>query len=65
MFIVLGATGTLLGSRINSRLNPHSLKRVFAIFLVAMSLLIIFREGKTLLATHAADGKAQTAEEAS
>ncbi len=59
MFIALGALGTLLGSRINNRLDPQSLKRIFAMFLVAMSLIIIFREGRTLLSTSPPEHKAQ------
>jgi uncharacterized membrane protein YfcA len=45
----LGMLGTLVGARINTKLDPLTLKRVFAVFLVAMSVLIIAREGKALL----------------
>jgi uncharacterized membrane protein YfcA len=55
VFIVLGAMGTVLGSRIGNRLDPRVLRRVFAMFLVVMSLLIIFREGRTLLSDTSMD----------
>jgi uncharacterized membrane protein YfcA len=65
MFILLGTVGAQLGSRINSHLDPASLKRIFAIFLVAMSLFIMFRQGKALLATNAGENSAQTTVETS
>ena len=52
-FIALGTLGTLVGARAGKRLDPRTLRRVFAVFLVAMSLLIIFREGQTLITQNA------------
>lgn len=59
VFVLLGAIGTLVGSRLNSRMDPRSLRRVFAVFLVAMSLFIIFREGRVLLAARSPERTAQ------
>ena len=49
VFIAVGGVGSLVGKRVNARLNQASLQRGFAVFLVAMSLFIIGREGSDLL----------------
>jgi uncharacterized membrane protein YfcA len=59
-FIALGTMGTLVGARISKRLDPRTLRRIFAVFLVAMSLFIIFREGKNLFTENAARQKTAT-----
>jgi len=48
VFIVLGTVGTQVGARLNYRLNPHTLRRVFAVFLVVMALFVILRESRNL-----------------
>jgi uncharacterized membrane protein YfcA len=48
VFVMLGALGAFLGSRISYRLNPRVLRRTFAIFLIVMAVFILFREGRSL-----------------
>lgn len=49
MFIVLGITGTFIGSAIGSRVNHKVLRRVFAVFLVVMAIYIIAQRLPQLL----------------
>ncbi|NNF64484.1 MAG: sulfite exporter TauE/SafE family protein [Acidimicrobiia bacterium] len=49
VFIVVGAFGSLIGKKINARLNQHTLRRGFAVFLVLMSAFMLLREGLPLL----------------
>jgi len=59
IFIALGTLGTILGARISKRLDPRTLRRMFAVFLVGMSLLIIYREGSALLSPDSSGHEAQ------
>ena len=45
VFAVLGAMGAWVGRRLAGRLPQAQLRRVFAVFLVAMSLFIFYRNG--------------------
>lgn len=51
----LGAIGTGIGARLNGRLNPVVLGRVFAVFLAFMAAIIIFQEGSALFAASSHD----------
>ncbi len=63
MFVVLGALGTYVGSHINQRLNPQTLRRAFATFLIAMAAFILVREGSQLAqASAAGDNQARLQE---
>ena len=48
IFTVIGILGSLIGRAINQRLNPHALKRVFAVFLILLGGFVIVREGSKL-----------------
>ncbi len=49
-FVVIGALGSLVGKQLNARIAPNILQRAFAIFLVAMSLLVLARESWSIIA---------------
>ena len=44
-FILIGALGSVAGRWLNARVNQAALQRGFAVFLVAMSIFILGREG--------------------
>lgn len=48
VFIAIGASGTLLGMQLASRLPQQTLKRAFAVFLVLMGVYIILRTAPQL-----------------
>lgn len=51
IFIVIGIVGSLAGHAIATRLNQAVLRKGFAIFLVAMGLFVLGKEGPKLWAT--------------
>lgn len=50
MFIGVGAVGTFVGKAVGGRINQRSLKRIFAVFLLIMGLVMVSRESYRLLA---------------
>lgn len=57
VFVVIGGIGTVVGGGIGDRLPQSRLRRIFAVFLVVMAVVILVREGATLVR-----GPASTAE---
>ncbi len=49
LFVVVGVVGSLAGRALNARVNPLSLQRGFAVFLVVMASFILVRESLSLL----------------
>lgn len=43
MFVVIGIGGSIIGERVNDRLNQTILRRIFAVFLVLMSVYVVMR----------------------
>jgi uncharacterized membrane protein YfcA len=48
-FLIVGGIGTLAGGAVGGRLNQRLLERVFAVFLVMMSVFILVREVPELI----------------
>ena len=48
LFIVIGIAGTLVGKSVSQRLDQVTLRRVFALFLVVMGLIVLGKEGPRL-----------------
>ncbi|XOV76602.1 MAG: sulfite exporter TauE/SafE family protein [Phycisphaerales bacterium] len=44
LFIPIGTVGSIVGRRLNEKVNQRALKRGFSVFLVVMAVLIITRE---------------------
>ena len=55
MFIAVGAGGTFVGKAVGGRISQATLRRVFAIFLVVMGIVIMARESSKLLASSGGD----------
>jgi len=53
IFTSIGVIGSLIGQKINARLNQQRLKTVFAGFLVLLGCFVIFHEGSKLITTKA------------
>lgn len=51
LFIAVGLGGCFVGQRLNTSLNQRMLKQVFAVFLILIGALVIFKEGGKLFAT--------------
>lgn len=51
MFVGVGACGTFVGKAVGGRISQRALRRVFAIFLVVMGIVIMARETTRLLTT--------------
>ncbi len=51
MFVGVGACGTFVGKAVGGRISQRALRRVFAIFLVVMGIVIMARETTRLLST--------------
>ena len=49
LFVAIGICGSLVGRRINAKMNQQMLKRVFATFLVLLGGFVIFSEGSKLI----------------
>ncbi|MCB9837528.1 MAG: sulfite exporter TauE/SafE family protein [Phycisphaera sp.] len=49
MFIAVGAGGTFVGKALGGRISQATLRRIFAVFLVVMGIVIISRESVKLL----------------
>ena len=49
MFGAVGVVGSVIGSHLAGRLPQHVLRRIFAVFLVAMGVFMMIREGSALL----------------
>ena len=49
MFVGVGACGTFVGKAVGGRISQRALRRVFAIFLVVMGIVIMARETTRLL----------------
>lgn len=54
IFTAIGITGSLLGKYLNSKMNQAALKKVFAVFLIALGGFVIFSEGRKLPAFNSA-----------
>ncbi len=53
MFIGIGIGGSLVGNAVSSRIDQVTLRRVFAVFLMVMGLVVLGKEVPRLLqATH-------------
>lgn len=55
LFIAIGAVGTFVGKAVGGKLDQRALKRIFAIFLVVMGLIMIARESYRLLESKQTD----------
>ncbi len=60
LFVVFGAAGSAGGKAINAKVDQASLRRGFAVFLVAMALFIVGREGWSLAAGQDTPGPDET-----
>lgn len=49
LFIAVGAVGTFVGKAVGGRIDQRALKRLFAVFLIVMGLVMIARESVRLL----------------
>lgn len=49
LFISVGAVGTFVGKAVGGRIDQRALKRLFAVFLIVMGLVMIARESVRLL----------------
>ncbi len=49
VFSIIGIAGTLVGTAIASRINQAALKRIFAIFLIAMAAYILIRQAPRVM----------------
>ncbi|RNC82935.1 MAG: sulfite exporter TauE/SafE family protein [Phycisphaera sp.] len=49
LFITVGAVGTFVGKAVGGRIDQRALKKIFAIFLIVMGLIMIARESVRLL----------------
>ncbi|MEL7498915.1 MAG: sulfite exporter TauE/SafE family protein [Planctomycetota bacterium] len=49
IFVAVGMVGCFAGRQLNSRLDPRTLKQVFAVFLILLGGFVIVREGSALL----------------
>lgn len=58
IFVALGVVGSLLGGRIGGRLPQAQLRRIFAVFLVAIGVLMLLVEGGRLAGS--GDGSGET-----
>ena len=49
IFVAIGVIGSLVGKRINAKLNQRSLQKVFAVFLVLIGCFVIVKESSNLI----------------
>lgn len=52
LFVLCGAAGSVIGQRIGQRISQRRLKRAFAVFIAAMSALIVVREFPRLISAN-------------
>ncbi|GAB5495640.1 MAG: sulfite exporter TauE/SafE family protein [Phycisphaerales bacterium] len=55
LFIAVGAFGTFIGKAVGGRINQQALKRLFAVFLIVMGLIMIVKESIRLMCDHSGD----------
>jgi hypothetical protein len=62
IFAAIGIVGSLIGQQVNARLNQRRLQAVFTLFLVAIGIFVLWREGTGLIAggTHPASTSQRT-----
>ena len=48
IFVGIGILGSLIGQRINSKMNQKLLTQIFAVFLILIGALVLFKEGSQL-----------------
>ncbi|MEQ8785862.1 MAG: sulfite exporter TauE/SafE family protein [Pirellulaceae bacterium] len=54
IFILLGAVGSFAGNLLGARMNQQLLRKVFAVFLIAMGLFVLWREAPGVVAEYRA-----------